>query len=474
MTQLKPETRSELAEGRAAAGRDGSGTPDVTTVAAKAVAFAVAVALGAAVAVASATGVGPAPRWWPAALLAAVTVVYLAAIGFRLLMICVGSTVVPRLGAVTATPDESDAARLPAYTVLAPLGGQGATREETAGLIDDLSALDYPDDRLEVLLLAGDGSELPPGELADRFTVVNVGPASTREALARGLARASGELCVSYRPGQAPDRDQLRAAANAFSELPTWVVSVRSGTSTRNANASWLTRFATAEKAVNSVLFLRGLDRFKMVLPDGWGSAHFRTEALRQLGAWEADERGAASLAVRIAQRGWSVRLFASVTAERAESHLGGWLRERTEMLRDSNTAWLTAVSTPFRLLRDLGPVRFAGFQLTSALMGFISFVNPVFWLLAVAWLVSGTSAVAGVLPEPELYLVVAAMLLGNVVTAYSLMIGCMEQGMLPAVRTMFLAPVYWALSSIAAYRALLPPARRARAAAPLPGIAPS
>jgi hypothetical protein len=60
------------------------------------------------------------------------------------------------------------------------------------------------------------------------------------------------------------------------------------------------------------------------------------------------------------------------------------------------------------------------------------------------------------------------------VVTAYSLMIGCMEQGMLPAVRTMFLAPVYWALSSIAAYRALLPAGRRARAAAPVPGIAAS
>jgi cellulose synthase/poly-beta-1,6-N-acetylglucosamine synthase-like glycosyltransferase len=318
--------------------------------------------------------------------------------------------------------------------------------------------LDYPAGRLEVLLLADDRSELPPVALADQFTVVNVGAASLSEAYAKGLARASGELCVSYRPGQTPDRQQLRAAAGAFSRLPAWVVCVRSGSSTPNADANWLTRCAAAEKAVNSVLLQRGLHRFKMVLPGGWGSAHFRTEALRQLGAWEAGDRSTdADLAVKIARRGWSVRLLDSVTAEQADSQLGSWMRERTESLRYGNRAWLAADSAPLRLWRDLGPGRFIGFQLTSALTSFTSFANPLFWLLAVAWLVSGTGPVAGVFPAPELYLVVAAMLLGNVLIAYSLMIGCMDQGMLPAVRTMFLAPVYWALSSVAAYRALLP-----------------
>ena len=416
--------------------------------------------------------------WWPEAALAAVTAVYLAGIGFRLLMICVGSTTVtPHLGEVPATPGGKPDARLPIFTVLAPLTGQGATAAENARLIADLSALDYPAGRLEILLLADESSELPPGALAEQFTVVNVGPASLSEACAKGLARASGELCVSYRPGQTPDAQQLRAAAYAFSRLPAWVVCLRSGSSTPNADANWLTRCAAAEKAVNSVLLQRGLHRLKMVLPGGWGSAHFRTEALRQLGAWEAGERSAdADLAVRIARRGWSVGLLASVTAEQADSQLGSWLRERTESLRDGNRAWLAADGAPLRLWRDLGPGRFIGFQLTTALMGFTSLANPLFWLLAAAWLVSGTGAVAGVFPAPELYLVVAAMLLGNVLTAYSLMIGCMEQGMLPAVRTMFLAPVYWALSSVAAYRALLPAARKktSPAAAPVPSIAAS
>jgi cellulose synthase/poly-beta-1,6-N-acetylglucosamine synthase-like glycosyltransferase len=416
--------------------------------------------------------------WWPEAVLAAVTAVYLAGIGFRLLMICVGSTTAtPRLAGVPATPDRARDARLPSYTVLAALTGTEATAAENARLIADLSALDYPAGRLEVLLLADDRSELPPGALADQFTVVNVGAASLSEAYAKGLARASGELCVSYRPGQTPDAQQLRAAAEAFRGLPAWVVCLRSGSSTPNADVNWLTRCAAAEKAVNSVLLQRGLHRFKMVLPGGWGSAHFRTEALRQLGAWKAgDSSTDADLAVKIARRGWSVSLLDSVTAEQADSQLGRWMRERTESLRDGNRAWLAADRAPLRLWRDLGPGRFIGFQLTSALTSFTSFANPLFWLLAVAWLVSGTGPVAGVFPAPELYLVVAAMLLGNVLVAYSLMIGCMDQGMLPAVRTMFLAPVYWALSSVAAYRALLPARRPEQplAAAPVPSIAAS
>jgi glycosyltransferase XagB len=39
----------------------------------------------------------------------------------------------------------------------------------------------------------------------------------------------------------------------------------------------------------------------------------------------------------------------------------------------------------------------------------------------------------------------------------YSLMIGCMEHGLFRSVRTMLLVPAYWALMSVAAYRALFP-----------------
>ncbi len=185
--------------------------------------------------------------------------------------------------------------------------------------------------------------------------------------------------------------------------------------------------------------------------------------------------RGDANLGTRIARRGWDVRLLASVTTEEADGRLGPWLDYRAASFRDGYRNWQSQARSSYRLWRNLGPARFTALQLTSALGVCTALANPLFWLLTVAWLVGGSGGpVAGVFPLPELYAVVAAMLLGNVLNAYSLMIGCMEQGMFPAVRTMLLAPAYWALTSIAAYRALLPRSPITLTPAIVPSIAAS
>jgi cellulose synthase/poly-beta-1,6-N-acetylglucosamine synthase-like glycosyltransferase len=435
-----------------------------------------AVAVVAVIAAARAAGIGPDPLWWPAAAVASVTAIYLAVILFKLLMICFGSTETARLDAPEVLPARWTEEALPRYTVLAPLSGPDVTDGQSDRLIADLAALDYPASRLEVLLLVAADGEGPAEPLPDHFTVVSVGSADPHQARAAGLVRASGELCVDYRPGQRPDVGQLRASAAAFQQLPDWVVSVQAPVRCQNPDLNWLSRCVAAEQSVNSVLLLRGLDKFRLVLPFGGASAHFRTDALRQLGAWRADDpRGDGDLGTRIARRGWGVRLLASVTTEEADGRLGPWLGDRAASFRDGYRNWQAQVRSSYRLWRNLGPTRFAALQLTSALGVCTALANPLFWLLTVAWLVGGSGGpVAGVFPLPELSVVVAAMLLGNVLTAYSLMIGCMEQGMFPAVRTMFLAPVYWALTSMAAYRALLPRSPMTRTPAIVPSIAAS
>jgi glycosyltransferase XagB len=427
--------------------------------------------------VASAVGVGSAPRWWAAAAVAVVTAVYLAAIVFKLLMVLYGSVRTTRLGAGETLPDEE----LPVYTVLVPLAGTsqpaGTQRsaDPVADLVADMSALDYPAGRLQVLLLAADGAEYATAALPAHFEIVDVGSPSRAEACAVGLARARGELCVVYEPGQRPDRGQLRAAATSFSRLPAWVVCVRPEIRCQNPHENWLTQYAAADSAVGSVLFVRGLDRFRLPVPAGAFSCHYRTDALRGLGAWQdGDLAEGADIGMRIARRGWTVRVLASVTGEEAEGRLGHWLRRRAASIRDDYRSWLAQPRWTYRLWRDLGPLRFTAFQLTTVLFTFTALVNPLLWLLTVLWLAGGFGPVTGALPLPELYAVIAAMLLGNLLTAYSLMIGCMEDGLFAAVRTMLLAPVYVGLTSVAAYRALLPLDRPEPARAVVPSVAAS
>jgi cellulose synthase/poly-beta-1,6-N-acetylglucosamine synthase-like glycosyltransferase len=413
-----------------------------------------------AVAASAAAAVGPPLWWWTAAAVALVTAVYLVAIVFQLLMVFYGGLRMTRLGADESLPD----GELPVYTVLVPLAGANPrsctseSADQMAGLITQLSALDYPADRLQVLLLAANAGEYATAALPAHFEIVAVGSSSRADACAAGLARARGELCVGYEPGQRPDRGQLRAAATAFRKLPAWVVGVRPETRCHNPRANWLTQYAAAESTVRSVLLVRGLERLQLPVPAGGFSCHYRTEALRRLGVWQDGiPAEGTDIGVRIARRGWTVRVLASVTGEEAERRLGHWLQRREASLRADYRSWLGQTRSAGRLWRDLGPLRFTAFQLTTASVTVTALVNPLLWLLTLLWLAGGTQPIASVLPPAELYTVMAVTLLGTLLTAYSLLVGCMEHRIFVGFRMVSLAPVYIALTSVAAYRALLP-----------------
>lgn len=232
-----------------------------------------------------------------------------------------------------------------------------------------------------------------------------------------------------------------------------------------NPWTNWLTRNFAAEYALNFALVLRGLDRFGLAIPLGGTSNHFRVDALRALGGWDPHNvTEDADLGVRIARRGWDVRMVDSVTYEEANSHLGNWIRQRSRWIKGYLQTWLVHMRDPWRLLRDLGVWRFIGFQLTFGLSGFTALVNPLFWAMTCYYLVAGPERIEPLFPSAVLYAGVASLLLGNLAVLYLFMAGCMERGLSRAVPTMLTVPLYWALMSVAAYKAatqLLRPSKR-------------
>ncbi len=145
--------------------------------------------------------------------------------------------------------------------------------------------------------------------------------------------------------------------------------------------------------------------------------------------------------------------MMSSVTETEAASRPGPWLSQRSRWMEGCYQTWLVHMRSPYRLWRDLGTRGFIGLQLALALPVLTTLATPLFWALILVYLVDGPGDSAA--PFPVISLAAAAAALGSLLTVYALMIGCMEQGLLRAVRTMLLAPAYQALMSVAAYRAL-------------------
>lgn len=402
----------------------------------------------------AAAGAGPPPLWWAEAALAVLTVIYVAVLAFGFIGVLAAPGLRSRRADGPAVPDHE----LPAYTVLVPLHRADPWPDQLASR---LSGLQYPADRLQVLLLVAVDDDqtrtaLDHAALGPQFEVVLVPPGAPHGPAAAwnaGLGQARGEFCVVYDPGDRPEPGQLREAVAAFRTLPSWVVCVQAELRGASPDTSWLTQFSAAELAVSFSHFLRGLG---LAVPLGRTSSHFRVEALRRLGAWDAyNAAPGVDLGVRIPRRGWDVRMIASVTETAADPGLSPWLRQRSRWLQGCGQTWLVHMRSPYRLWRELGTRRFAGLQLTLALPVFTTLVTPVFWALILVYLVRGPGHGTPLSPVPVLSLAVAAAALGSLLTVYALMIGCMEHGLLQAVRTMLLAPVYAALMSVAAYRAL-------------------
>ncbi|HEV3174120.1 MAG TPA: glycosyltransferase family 2 protein [Actinocrinis sp.] len=428
-----------------------------------------ALAVVAPLALRAATGLGPSLAWWGQAAVAVVTVIYVAVIGFKLALVFgAGGAPVLRFEDedLTALPDEA----LPLYTLLVPLHREGAVLPT---LLKRLSDLDYPAEKLQVLLLIeqdddetlGALAKLDPGPQFETVIIPPEGPRTKPKACNVGLRRARGEFCVIYDAEDRPDRDQLRKAVLAFRTLPDRVVCVQAELQYWNPWTNWLTRCFAAEYATNFSLSLRGLDRHRLAIPLGGTSNHFRTDALRRLGAWDPyNVTEDADLGIRIARRGWDVRMMVSVTEEEANSKLGNWIRQRSRWIKGYYQTWLVHMRNPWRLWRELGTKRFLAFHLTVGFSTFTTLVNPVFWALTVLYLTTGTKYLAVLFPAAVLYLGMATMVIGNLLMCYCLMTGCMERGLHRGVRAMLSVPLYWGLMSVASFKAmgqLIRPSRR-------------
>lgn len=369
---------------------------------------------------------------------------------------------------VARPPDLPDAA-LPAYTILVPL-----YRE--AGMIDTLLAnlarLDYPRDRLEILfLLEADDRETGEAVRARQETmpgnvqVIVVPPGEPRtkpRALNVGLAFATGNLLVVYDAEDAPEPDQLRRAAATFAVSGPRVTCLQARLAVANAFDSLLAcRFAVDYAALFDTI-KAGAARLGWPVPLGGTSNHFRTEALRRVGAWDAwNLTEDADLGIRLARLGHRIEDLPSTTWEELPPTLRPWIDQRTRWLKGWMQTLIVQARVPRDLLGELGPFRLLAISLTglSVVLGALGL--PLCLLSLGLRLSMGLPFLEG----PSFVLVSDILVIASFVAALVLeivppLIALNRRRSWHLAPAVLLAPVIYILISVAAWRALFELAR--------------
>jgi cellulose synthase/poly-beta-1,6-N-acetylglucosamine synthase-like glycosyltransferase len=307
-----------------------------------------------------------------------------------------------------------------------------------------------PDDQETRAAVAGLS---PPFEI---IVAPKLGPRTKPKALNIALPFVRGKFVAVYDAEDRPEPDQLRLAIEAFTNETRQLACVQARLTIDNSGDSWLSRLFTAEYAGLFDVFLPGLAAWRLPLPLGGSSNHFRTETLYSIGAWDPyNVTEDADLGMRLARLGYRTAVIASSTYEEAPSRFRPWLRQRTRWFKGWMQTWLVHTRSPSHLIRDLGWRGFAAFQLIVGGTVLAALVHLMFVAAVAVELVHGDVAAS-----PAMHFHIAWLVFGYTVSAVLGFVGLWRRKLLGCAWALLLMPVHWLMLSLAAWRALYQLAR--------------
>ena len=354
-------------------------------------------------------------------------------------------------------------AGLPVYSILVPLYKE---HEVLPGLINALKMLRYPATKLDIkiILESSDPKTIEVAHslnLPGNFDIIIVPDASPRtkpKALNYALEYARGDFVVIYDAEDEPEPDQLRRALAMFRSTGPDTACIQAQLNIYNSHENWLTRQFTIEYTSLFDGLLPSFDSLALPILLGGTSNHFRTGILRKIGGWDPyNVTEDADLGIRLMRRGLRCHILQSTTYEEAPDRFVPWLKQRTRWLKGWMQTFLVHTRNTARFRRDVGSWRYFGFQAILGGTILSALIHPLFYVGLVIELTNGhpltkpSDLIGSGFWHAALFNLsagyFAAIALGWV-TVY-------KRGLPKLMLHTLTMPVYWILTSIAAYRAL-------------------
>jgi glycosyltransferase XagB len=352
---------------------------------------------------------------------------------------------------------------LPVYTVLVPLFREISVFRK---IISALSMLDYPVEKLDIKIILEENDR--PMHLAvqsmnlpwyfDIIIVPTGKPQTKPRALNYAMQFARGSLATIFDGEDIPQPNQLRLAAAQFGDSADDMACFQAALDFFNPNENWLTRQFAAEYAALFHVVLPGLAAYGLPLPLGGTSNHFRVSALAAVGYWDAfNVTEDADLGIRLARHGYKTGILHSTTFEEANTELQNWMKQRRRWLKGFLQTWLVHNRNPWQLARETGVGGFLAVQ-AMTLGVFVSALLHPLLLLTALWnflpanLMIVTSTWGGTFMSGTSLVV---LLMGYASAIATSKKGLQRIGALGWTKVLLSIPLYWLLSSAAAWMAL-------------------
>ena len=369
-----------------------------------------------------------------------------------------------------------DERELPVYTVLIPVYHEAEVIET---LLHHIAQMDYPKYKLDVrILLEEDDKETitavkkllqseKAGIRASAVLVPKSQPQTKPKACNYGLLQAKGRYIVIYDAEDRPEPDQLKKAYLAFKTLPEEYVCVQAKLNYYNSEQNFLTRLFTQEYSMWFEDLLVGVMQMNIPVPLGGTSNHFKMSFLRKVGGWDPfNVTEDADLGIRLFKFRYKTIVLDSCTWEEANSSCKGWIRQRSRWIKGYMQTWLVHMRHPVKLYRELGLRGTIGYHAMIFGTPFLPLVNPILWLMTILWFVTKAWWIQFLFPGYLYYIGMVQLIFGNFMFTYINLMGvysvihsgnrCRKANLSYAlIKYGLLTPVYWALMSIAAYKAL-------------------
>lgn len=242
-------------------------------------------------------------------------------------------------------------------------------REEAVArqLARAIDRLDYPRAKLDVKFVVECDDEATPAALRahpprtphEIIVAPEGGPRTKPRALNIAMPFARGALAAVFDAEDIPDGRQLRRAASIFETAPPNVACLQASLAIDNAACNWMTALFALDYAALFDVYNKGLTALGLPLFLGGTSNHFRMEALRAVGFWDAyNVTEDADLGLRLARAGYVLRTFESHTFEEAPATFRALVKQRTRWLKGWMQTAIVHCRHPARFVAEFGPRR--------------------------------------------------------------------------------------------------------------------